>query len=439
MRPAVCAHLDDSSVHVDQRSTAKTVRFGLRATKQRLNDNERRQLPTAKHLARVFDDEERARSLFAGSGQEQRLMRERIASLETNAGHVSELELRMRAIERTSGEPRGEFRAAITTTCDARAVICSSNASASADFTEAKWTASGVAHRATLMLTGVYGSVRSEHTLAHAEAQWGVEAANEKNTLVACIYARPSSSAVRRWNSYKDAAMSPAQSNAGDDDEAEERERMAFAQAPAILEASRLTAIVEHQFAPSTQRIVRPLVMYAQSMLSPKTSLLAQLLSQTSSLNGDNKSQQRGSGQTMRAHGAVKIDVTMEDRALRVKLNDATQYARRIPSFGGRGTLAWTSLVDADESADYESRSSSSSSSKRRQGRLDLRFRLQQTPKTTMTMSRRTRAVMRRRKRSDAATITTSTRCTRKARRRARRCARGGRLSARATIVPRNA
>ncbi|KAI6194866.1 Vit-6 [Aphelenchoides besseyi] len=325
----------DVHVHVDPSETAKTVRLTLHATS---NSIERQLLTTSQHLKRIFDDETRQRTLFADSpSTEVSMLREKIERYEAHANVRYEIQARAQSLQNGMGDRRADYQMTMKARCNRETTVCSADAEIKAESPLMdKWAAHAVAHIARPTLTGVHGSIRSEHVIAHVETEWGKESASKKNILTACAYARPSSFRVRQWNSLVNARTEDRRSNSRDyaDMDADEYDRMVLKQTPSSLAANRLTAVVEHQLTPETMETVRPYVEYAKSTYTPLRTWLTEMFVGQSPINGQKNDDEK-------LHSMLKFDLTAEDRSVRLQLNDVTRV-HQMPA-------PWTLFGDNEE------------------------------------------------------------------------------------------
>lgn len=95
------------------------------------------------------------------------------------------------------------------------------------------------------VITGLHGSIRSEHVLVHAEAQFGGR--DNKDILTFCAYGRPTKGQIMQWNEVMNMQSASRQSKNFDSMEDEEYDRMVMKQMPSKLNAKHFTVLTEYQ------------------------------------------------------------------------------------------------------------------------------------------------------------------------------------------------
>ncbi|KAI6232912.1 hypothetical protein M3Y99_00978200 [Aphelenchoides fujianensis] len=321
----------DLHVHVDPKETAKTVRLTLAASAQSIDNADRQKMTTSTHLKRIFDDETRQRALFVDAAPaEISMLRERIERHEAHAAARYSLQARAQSLQRGNGDRRADYKLDVKARCDRDTTVCSAEAKLNAELPSSKkWEARTIAHVARPTLTGVHGSIRSEHVMAHIETEWGMQTAAKKEHPYRL-----------RWNSLVNARAEDRRSNAGDyaQMEAEEYDRMILKQTPSRLSANRMTAVVEHQLTPETLKTVRPFVQYAKATFMPFRTLLTEMFAQQTSANEQTTDD--------KLHSMIKFDLIAEGPSVRMQLNDATRV-HQMPS-------PWALLSGGDEQNEHQ-------------------------------------------------------------------------------------
>jgi len=296
--------------HVSEQ-TAKIMRFQVRAGSKSVSG----QTIEIQRLMRAFED--KRKQLFKNvKPEEVRMLQEYLQRHNVHANSLNELDIKLMALtSKQSQTPREQIEVLAKMLCDKDMKMCSKEIHFEAKGAQLTgspnepWTAHMMLNMARPTMTGVYGSIRSEHVLVHAECELGDK--SSKDILTFCAYGRPSQMQIMQWSEVMNARSASRQSQNYNDMDDEDYDRMVMKQMPARLNAKHFTVLYEYQLSPQTLKSVRPYVQY--SIMATKPHPIISLLADYD-LEED--------GQMNNLHGQVKSDLIIDGSRIEVKFND---------------------------------------------------------------------------------------------------------------------
>jgi hypothetical protein len=94
-------------------------------------------------------------------------------------------------------------------------------------------------------ISGLYGSIRSEHVLAHIEGEFGKK--DNRNLVSFCVYGRPSLAQIQQWNEIRNMQSAKRDSDSENVDSVEDDDRTVMQQLPSRLSAQHFSVLSEYQ------------------------------------------------------------------------------------------------------------------------------------------------------------------------------------------------
>jgi len=330
--------------HVNEQ-TAKIVRFQLRVGSKPAGG----QSLEMNRLMRIFDDKRKPLFKDNTKPEEVKMLQEYMQRHESHANSLYELDVKLMALtSKTDKSPQGQIEVMVKGLCDRDLKMCSKEMHVEVKgkqmatyMGDENWSAHVIANVARPTVTGLHGSVKSEHVLAHAEAQFGGK--TDKNTLTFCAYGRPSPMQVEQWNEVKNmkSATRRSQSDQFESMDDGEYDQMVMKQMPSRLNANSYTFLTEHQLTPRTMKIARPYLQYA--MLATKKHNPTEMFMWAFVQRDVQDETPMGD-----LHGQMKVDMTIDAGIINFRMNDIS-HSQRLPGWSNRRSM---SMID-DEDSQY--------------------------------------------------------------------------------------
>ncbi|KAI6170736.1 hypothetical protein M3Y97_01123800 [Aphelenchoides bicaudatus] len=156
-------------------------------------------------LMRIFDDKKKQLFKDNVKPEEVRMLQEYLQRHNTHASSLNELDFKISSLDsKQSDKPLEQIEVLGKMLCDRDMKVCAKElhveakgARLTGSPTES-WNAHLMMSMARPTMTGVHGSIRSEHVLIHAECEVGTK--NSKDIFTLCMYGRPSQMQLMQWS-----------------------------------------------------------------------------------------------------------------------------------------------------------------------------------------------------------------------------------------------